>query len=185
MFANYIYYSLLTLIVLLDGVLLFLYFNISFLATLREKLFKRRLKKFRKFFAVFSYFHYSELCYVITLSFFRYMIFSLQYFILLRVFSVPIPILQSFIITSVIFIVITVVPTVALTELGIRDSAAIYFFTVYFSGSGILDDNISVGVLLASTMLWVINLAIPAIIGTVFVFRLKFFRKADIAETTA
>ena len=184
-FGGYLFYSLLALIVIFDILILFLYFNISFLSTLREKLLKRRLKKFRKFFVVFSYYRYHELCYVITLSFFRYLVFSFQYFILLRFFSVPIPIVQSFILTSLIFFVITIVPTVALTELGIRDSVSIYFFAIYFSGTGMLDDNLSMGVLLASTMLWIINLAIPAVIGTIFVFRLKFFRKADMGNSTA
>jgi hypothetical protein len=32
-------------------------------------------------------------------------------------------------------------------------------------------------ILAASSVLWLINLAIPAILGTFFVFSLKFFRK--------
>jgi len=184
MFSGYLYYSLIAMIVTLDTLLLMLYFNISLLFTLREKLLKKRLKKFRKFFLVFSYYKYKELCYVITLSFFRYMVFSLQYFIILRMFSVPIPFLGSLVITSVIFFVITIVPTVALTELGIRDSAALYFFGIYFSGSGVMNEILSINVLLASTLLWIINLGIPAIIGTIFVSRLKFFRKSEFPETS-
>jgi MFS family permease len=184
-FSGYLYYTVLALIIILDFLLLLLYFNISFLATLREKLLKKRLKKFRAFFVVFSYFRYRDLCHIITLSFLRYLVFSLQYFILLRMFQVEIPLFPSLVITSLIFFVITVIPTVALTELGIRDSVSLYFFSIYFAGTGLADDTLSLGILLASTMLWVINLAIPALIGTIFVSRLKFFRKNDNGNSTA
>lgn len=183
-FSGYLFYTVLALIVILDVILLVLYFNVSFLATLREKLLKNRLKKFRKFFAVFSHFRYRELCHVITFSFLRYLVFSVQYFLLLQMFGVHVPFVQSLILTSLIFFVITVIPTMALTELGIRDSVSLYFFGIYFSGTTLSDDTFSMGVLLASTVLWVINLAIPAVIGTIFVFRLKFFRKTDNGTST-
>ena len=179
-----LYYVLLVILVIFDCLLLYFYFNVSYLALWREKLMKNRFKKFRKFFVVFSYFQHGDLCYVITLSFFRYVVFSLQYYILLRFFSVPVPFFQSLILTSVIFFVITLVPTIALTELGVRDSAALYFFGIFFSETGSLDDSLKVGILLASTMLWIINLVAPAIIGTVFVNRLKFFRKDEPEPTS-
>jgi hypothetical protein len=40
-----------------------------------------------------------------------------------------------------------------------------------------MTDSIMIGILSAATLLWIINLAIPAVIGTFFVFRLNFFRK--------
>ena len=177
LFTGYLYYSLIILIVILDFLLLFLYFNVSFLSVLREKIFRSRLKKLRKFFGVFSRFSRKDLGIVMTLSFSRYIVFSLQYYFLLKVFSVPIPFFDGIIIISLIFFVLTVFPTVALTELGVRDAAAVYFFGLYFSKTGIMDDSISVGVLSASTFLWFLNIAIPALTGTIFVYRLKFFRK--------
>jgi hypothetical protein len=33
------------------------------------------------------------------------------------------------------------------------------------------------GIILAGSLLWIINLVIPAILGTLFISRLKFFRK--------
>jgi hypothetical protein len=113
------------------------------------------------------------------MSFLRYLVFTTQFLLLLKVFSVPVPIPEGIIITSLIFFVLSVVPTVTLTELGIRDSAAVYFFGIWFSHSGGMTDPILIGILSASTLLWIINLAVPAVIGTLFVFRLKFFRKSS------
>jgi hypothetical protein len=48
--------------------------------------------------------------------------------------------------------------------------------TLFNHTSG-MSDSILIGILSAATLLWIINLVIPAVIGTFFVFRLKFFRK--------
>ena len=173
------YWGLIAVIVAMDTVLLALYFNISLLAILREKICIRRWRKYRKFFNVFSYYRYAELCRVISLSFLRYLVFSFQYFILLRTFSVPIPLFEGLIIIAIIFFIMTIIPTIALTELGIRGSVAIYFFGIYFTRSHMMNESVSIGVLSASTLLWIINLALPALVGSVLLFRLHFFRKDD------
>ncbi|MCX6245018.1 MAG: lysylphosphatidylglycerol synthase domain-containing protein [Bacteroidetes bacterium] len=176
-FSGYIYFGFVFLIIAIDALLLFLLLNAQFLAVLREKLFRARLKKFRRHLAIFSDFRGRDMAYVILLSFLRYMIFTGQFVILLKLFSVPIPVFDAVIITSLVFFVLSIVPTVTLTELGIRDSASVYFFGLYFTQAGMMNDSIMIGVVSAATLLWVINLAVPAVIGTVFVFRLKFFRK--------
>ncbi len=177
LFTGYLYYSFIVLIVVLDLLLLFLYFNVSFLSALRDRILRSRLKKLRKFFGVFARFRKKDLGIVILLSFVRYIVFSLQYYILLKIFSVPIPFFDGIVIISLIFFVITVFPTIALTELGVRDAAAVSFFGLYFSKMGVMDETIAVGVFSASTFLWFLNIVIPAIAGTVFVYRLKFFRR--------
>lgn len=172
-----IYYGLIAMILIMDTLFLSFYFNISILSSLREKICVRRWRKFRKFFNVFSYYRYNELCRVITLSFLRYLVFSIQYYILLRMFSVPIPFFEGLAIIAIIFFIMAIIPTIALTELGIRGTVAIYFFGVYFSKFHSMNESISIGILSASSLLWIINLAIPALVGSLLFFRLKFFRK--------
>jgi hypothetical protein len=176
-FSGHIYTGLVILVVLMDLLLLFLLVNVQFLSVLRDKLLRSRLKRFRKHLAVFSGFQQHEMIYVIGLSFLRYLVFTTQFLLLLKIFSVTVPVFDCIIITSLIFFVMTIVPTVTLTELGVRNSAAIYFFGIYFSHSTSLPDPVMIGILSATTLLWIINLAIPAVIGTMFVFRLKFFRR--------
>ena len=66
-------------------------------------------------------------------------------------------------------LVVSVIPTIAITEIGIRGSVAVFLF-------GLLSSNI-VGILSATFVMWVINLLLPALLGTLFIFTLKFFRK--------
>lgn len=176
-FSGYIYTGFAVLIIFLDLLLLFLVMNVQFLSVLRDKLLRSGLKRFRKHLAVFSHFRPRDMAVVIGMSFLRYIIFTSQFILLLRVFSVPVPVFDAVIIISLVFFVLSIVPTITLTELGIRNSAAIYFFGIWFSHTTGLSDSILIGILSATTLLWIINLAIPAFIGTFFVFRLNFFRK--------
>ena len=177
---SYFYYLIILLLFFLDALLLLLYFNVPVLITLRDRLLKgKRMEKVRKFFDVFSKFSFSDLLKLILFSLVRYSVFTIQYFILLRVFSVDIPFFNALLFISLIFLVISVIPTVFLTELGVRDSVALFLFGIYFSKTGAMTDEARLGILMASTLLWVINLAIPALIGTFFTLRLKFFRKLN------
>jgi hypothetical protein len=115
--------------------------------------------------------------YVLLLSFLRYVVFTCQFLLLLKMFSVPVPLFEGVVIISLIFFVLSIIPTVTLTELGVRDSAAVYFFGIYFTQAGTMQNSVLIGILSAASLLWVINLAVPAVLGTLFVFRLKFFRK--------
>ena len=65
--------------------------------------------------------------------------------------------------------IISVIPTIAITEIGIRGSVAILLF-------GLVSEN-TVGILSATFVMWVVNLLLPALIGTIFIFTLKFFRR--------
>ena len=98
----------------------------------------------------------------------RYIIFTAQFFILLNLFSVEVSYINSMILTSTMLFVISIIPTIAITEIGIRGSVALYLFT--------LVSNNSIGILSATLCLWIINLVLPALIGILFIFTLRFFR---------
>ncbi|MDP7197522.1 MAG: hypothetical protein QF864_15220, partial [SAR202 cluster bacterium] len=118
---------------------------------------------------VFTYYNSQELAIVFILSIFRYAVFTTQFFILLKLFTVDITYFDAIILTMVMLFVISVIPTIAITEIGVRGSVSIFLF-------GLISTN-SAGVLSATFVMWVINLLLPAIIGTIFVFTLKFFRR--------
>jgi len=176
-FSGYIYDGVVVLMIILDLLLLFLLINVQFLSVVRDKLFRTKFKRFRRHLLVFSGFRPRDMATIIGLSFVRYIVFTVQFLVLLKIFSVPVPIFDAVIIISLIFFVLSIVPTVTLTELGIRDSAAVYFFGIYFNKASGMTDSAMIGILSAATLLWIINLAVPAVFGTFFVFRLKFFRK--------
>ncbi len=176
---GYLYYLLITLVLSLNVILLALYFQISFLTTLKERYLKNSLSRFQKFFRVFAFYHNRELAIVMMLSFARYMVFSTQFFLLLQLFDVKIPYFNALVLIALIYFIMAIIPTITLTELGIRGSVALYIFGLYFSHSSLLSAGNNTGIFAASTLLWMINIGIPALVGILFVFRLQFFRKPN------
>ena len=106
---------------------------------------------------------------VLFLSMLRYSVYSFQFFLLIRFVNIDISLFQSLTMSALSFLSMSIIPTIALTEIGVRGSVAIYFF-------GFLSDN-AIGIMTASFALWIINLVVPAIFGVFFVYQLKFFRK--------
>ncbi len=176
-FFGYFYYGLFAIVIIIDFFILLFYFNVSILTSFLQKFTRKKWIKFREHLSVFSLYSQKELLVVLLISIFRYLIFTFQFYLLLRLFSVQIPIYYSFVLVSVVYFVMAAIPTIALAELGIRGSVSIYFIGLFFEKYDLLTDQINIGIFSASSTLWLINIIIPAIVGTIFVFRLKFFRK--------
>jgi hypothetical protein len=153
--------------VLLSAAILLLYFNIDLLRSLLLKI--NRARKMRVYLNVFTFYNAGQLGRVLFLSFLRFMAFSMQYFLLFRFFHIDIDPITSFLLSSSIFFVLAIIPTIALAELGIRGATALYFFNFYSFDT--------LGALASSYGLWCINLALPALLGLVFLPQLNFFRK--------
>ena len=128
-------------------------------------------EKYRHYSKVFEYHSSTTLWKVFMASLGRYVVFTGQFFILLHLFGVEIGYLTAMLMISMTYFVMTAVPTIAITELGVRGSMAVYFL-------GMLSSNVK-SIFMASSMLWLINLAVPAIVGVVYIFQLRFFRKPD------
>jgi uncharacterized membrane protein YbhN (UPF0104 family) len=177
----YIYFMLggAVLILALNILVALLFLNVSLLSSLALKLKGKWVEKLYRYIMVISSYSSKELLYVILLSFLRFVVFSFQLYLLLRLFSVDLPFFQGMIIIAVIFFVMTIIPTVAITELGIRGSVSLFLIGMYFGGPEMTPESVNLGIVAASTALWIINLALPALIGAVFVFSLKFFRKIN------
>lgn len=105
---------------------------------------------------------------LLSLSVARYFVFIAQYFLLFNVFGVELGWWQSFWSVSVVFLVIAIVPSVAaLTELGVRWNTSIEVLHLFSLNTA--------GILAVSLAAWLINLVIPALIGSLLIFGLKFF----------
>jgi hypothetical protein len=177
--SGYIFYSLVAIVMAMDFLLVSLFFRLSFLATLKERILQNGLKRFRKFFRIFAFYHNREMGTVLLLSFTRYLVFSTQFYLLLVLFGIRIPYFNALELIALVYFIMAIIPTIALTELGIRGSVALYVFGLYFKPIVPMAGAGNMGIFTASTLLWIINLGIPALIGTIFVFRLKFFRKTN------
>lgn len=115
---------------------------------------------------VFELYPSRELLNLSLLSLCRYMVFSIQFFLILNMFGVTLPFLVALRIISLIYLVMAVVPGIAITELTVRGSVALYFLSS-------LTGN-SVGVLAATSLIWLVNLVFPAAVGALSVFYFRF-----------
>jgi uncharacterized membrane protein YbhN (UPF0104 family) len=174
---EYLFNSLILLIPCMVFMLLIIYFKIGILTDFIGRFIPSRWEKFRQYTGIFGKFNSNELLKVILLSLARYLIFTTQFYLLLRIFGAELPVMEGFILIPVIYLVMAMVPTVALTELGIRGSVSIYIIGLYFEKTHRTGSDTELVILAASTILWLINIILPAVMGTFFVFSLKFFRK--------
>ena len=126
------------------------------------------MEKLNNYAAVFTLYSEKELGMLLGFSMLRYVVFATQFFMLLVLFDVAPPFLGSMALITITFFTMTMIPTIALTELGVRGSVALFFL-------GLISNN-DIGIVTASFSLWFINLAIPAIIGSVFVLKMNFFK---------
>jgi len=161
------YPIMLFIVILLSVLLVTLFLNASVFSVVLSRV--RFLRNFSKYSQVFSFYNFSDLLEVLLYSVGRYIVFTTQFFILLQVFDVHVSYINAIILISVMLFVLSVIPTIAITEIGVRGSVALFLF-------GLVSSNI-IGILSATFVMWVINLLLPALIGTLFIFTLKFFRR--------
>ena len=127
------------------------------------------LKKNKKNFSIPQDFRFTELMNILMLSAIRYLVFVLQYSLLFSLFGIPLSGKQLFTGVSVMFVLMAIVPTLTfLTDLGFRWAAGIQIFQVFTSDIA--------GILAVSLGIWLINLIIPALVGSLLILRIKLFR---------
>lgn len=153
-------------ILFLIFVLLLISFSIAIYLLIKKR---KSSEKFKKYIDTYKLHSKKSLNSVLNLSIFRYIVFSIQYYFALKLFGINGGTVIVFSLIALTFFVTSVIPTFALTEIAVRTGVAIYFFgTIYSSNAPILA---------ASLFLWIINLAIPAMIGSLFIYKLKFFKE--------
>lgn len=147
--------------------LILIYMNVGWFVRLAEKV--KMLRSFMKHVRVLDELNGKQLLSIIVLSFLRYMVFILQYILMLKVMNVQVDWSLSFWIMTVFFLVMAMAPTIGFLELPIRATATVELFGMYSS-------NI-IGIQAAAFSIWIINLAIPALIGSILVFGIKLFKE--------
>lgn len=99
------------------------------------------------------------------LSFFRYLIFCFQFYLALQYFDINIGLIQSFAAISSMYLAIHIFPSFIIAEIGLRLSFALLFFRIF------TDKTIAIS--LASLLIYIINIVIPMIFGSIFLFKNK------------
>lgn len=147
-------------------ILTLFYFKLSWVVRWVEKI--PFIEKFTNYIRVLDNFEASTLLSILSLSLLRYVVFVVQYYWLFDVFKVELNEWQVFWSVSVVFLVLAIVPSIALlTELGVRWQTSIEVIRLFST-------NV-VGILATSLAIWMINLVIPALVGSLLILNIRFF----------
>ncbi|SFQ38112.1 Uncharacterized membrane protein YbhN, UPF0104 family [Pseudarcicella hirudinis] len=124
------------------------------------------LKRFASYFEIFETYNLSEILEILLWATLRYLTFSIQFIIVLLIFSINLPLLELFTLTSLVFFFKTLIPSFNfLSDLGIREFTALYFFSYYAIPPA--------AVVSATLSLWLINILTPVLFGMVFIVKEK------------
>jgi len=174
------YFTVITGLVLACLALVLFYFNVPLFGSLSGWLERKSWTKIAGYLRVLNNFKRPELLHVLAISALRYIVFATQFYLVLKLFSVPLLIPAAFITIPLIYLALAAIPTVALSELGVRGSVAVFTIGAILSGNAFVASvhpNLALAIVSATTVLWLINLALPALVGAFFVFKLKFVRQ--------
>ena len=165
-------------VIFIITLLISMYFNIHLLKYFQFLIPKKLNVKTEEYFEVFSLYNKKELLNILILSFVRYFLYTFQFVLLIWAFKIPLNYFNSMIPISLTYLLMMIVPFITITEIAVRGSVSILVFEKWMIMNEI---NPSFGAMVfsASSLLWIFNIAIPALIGLFLTNHLKFFRNKN------
>ena len=167
------YVLIISLIIIVLGYLM--YFNIHILKHLQRLIPMKWRSKAEKYVDIFSSFSRHDLTQILFLALAKYAVYSFQFVLLIWAFDVPLNYFEAMIPIMITYLLMTVIPYITITEIAVRGGVCISVFEAWLSIKGI-STSLTMMVFSASTMLWLYNLATPAVLGLLFIRKLKFIR---------
>ena len=155
---NY-YYSIIFFTLIISNILYFFTNKIYDLASIFSK-----KNKYLTQIEVFKIYSNKELLIAYLYSMFRFIIFIIQYYIAFLTFDIHISLIDFVILKPIYILFVTAIPTVSITDAGVRVSSALAIFALV---------DISTNIISATILVWIVNLVIPSLIGLLFFNKLK------------
>lgn len=143
------------------------YLRIGWLVRMMERM--PSLQKIVIHIRVLDEFSGRNLVQILLLSFIRYLVFILQYMLMLQVMQVDISMGICFWLITVFYLVLAVAPSIGFIELPVRVSASWVIFKFFTTNE--------LGVGTASLSIWLINIVLPAIIGSLLILSIKILKE--------
>jgi len=156
-------FLLLTIVCIVTIILLLFYFRISILISISKRI--TFLIKYINHIKLIKEYSKLNLLFVLLFSVFRYFVFVYQFFLIINFFNININFIECFAASSITFYLSTLIPTFALSEISVRGAVASIVFEVF--------TNSSFEIIVASVILWVVNIGLPAVIGNIFLISKK------------
>jgi len=143
-----------------------IYFKLSWLVRVIEKI--PGIQSYTRHISVLEEMNMRLLLHVVMLSLLRFFVFIIQYNLMLQMMQVEMGWWNGFWTVCVLFLLLATLPTIALLELGLRWEYSIMLF-------GLFSANI-LGIYAAATGIWLINLVLPALAGSLFILGVRIFK---------
>lgn len=141
-----------------------IYFNVHWIDYIVGKF--RFLQRIKPFFSVLEDFTTRELLRVLLFSLLRFIIFTSQYVVLMQVFLPEMPFVSMVLMIFILFFIQSAVPSLDIFDFSVRSFVASNLY------SYITTQEIAVMAIVSS--IWFVNLILPAILGSVFVFNINY-----------
>jgi hypothetical protein len=146
--------------------MLFIYFKLNWLTIMFEKI--PFVYKYRFMVEKLEHISIADLTRILWLSVVRFSVFIVQYLLMMHIFSVQLNMLDAACTVSVLFLIMAILPTIPVADLGMRGEVGLQLF-------GILTSNVT-GIIATTAGIWLVNLIVPAVAGSLFILGIKLFR---------
>lgn len=163
--STWVLYALFFLSSVFSLFFLLFYFNIRLLIGMLTSI--SFLKRFKKFIMVLARYSKRDLIVVFNYSMARFAVFTTQYCVVIQLLIPEIPFFSMVMMILILFFIQSALPSLDLLDVGVRAMTATYFFSFI--------THHEVAIMASTACIWLVNLIIPAILGSVFVFKLNFF----------
>lgn len=145
------------------------YFNIRWLVWLLNRV--KYVKKYHRFFDIMGRYKTAELLYLLCFAAARFFVFTFQYYIIIHMLIPQMAAFDMVMLLFVFFFIQSAIPSLDLLDIGVRSITATALFNY------VTDQHIAI--IASVSFIYVTNIIFPALIGTIFVFKLKFFDRTD------
>ena len=142
--------------------MVFFFYNVEMMVPIVKKLpYIQKFKRFVKHVRVLQNYNARELTVTLSYALVRYLVYMGQYYLFLRFFGIEVSLVAALAGIATIFLLQTSIPLPPLAGLLVRGEIALFVWS-HFSTH-------ELSILAATFSLWILNLIIPALIGTVFI----------------
>lgn len=150
------------------ALLLLLYLRIDLIAGWAER--RPWLRKVIVSIRILKRYSRKDLLRLLAVSFVRFCVYNLQFLLLANVLGAGVPWAAGFLLSGLMFWLITVIPSIFLADLGVRGYVAGLLFTdTTVAANGM-------AILAGSYLIWLLNLVLPAIIGSLLLVTTRIAR---------
>ncbi|HEY8928919.1 MAG TPA: hypothetical protein VIM55_06995 [Mucilaginibacter sp.] len=147
------------------AIMITFYFNIKWMVSLLNRV--KFLKKYHRFFDIMGNYKTGELLNIMWFCLARFCTFTFQYYLIIHLLIPTMPLGELSLIMFVFFFIQSALPSLDLVDIGVRSITADRLF-------GYITDQ-HIAILASVSLIYIINMIIPAALGSIFVFKLKFF----------